>query len=73
MKKIVKIALRIIFILIILFLVTRIFKRADERYYAASEFPAFIKGNASDSIRKEVIGQLQKFQDGYSRRDVSGL
>ena len=71
MKKIVTISLRIVIILIILFLVTRIFKRADERYYGAGAYSAFSKGDAPDSTRKEVILQLQKFQDGYSKRDVS--
>jgi hypothetical protein len=71
MNKIVKIALRIIIILIILFLVTRIFKRPDERFYGPVAFAAFSKGNAPDSIRKEIIAQLKKFQEGYSKRDVN--
>lgn len=70
MIKIINSVLRIIFILFILFLVTRIFKSADEKSFKA-ENSAFIKGNAPDSIRKNVLGQLQKFQEGYYKRDVS--
>ncbi|MCK7539421.1 MAG: hypothetical protein MZV63_55205 [Marinilabiliales bacterium] len=32
---------------------------------------AYSKGNAPDSTRKEIIGQLNKFQEGYSNRDTS--
>lgn len=71
MKDIVKILLRIILILIILFLVTRIFKRVDEKKFLFPSTAAFSKGNAPDSTRKEIINQLNKFQDGYSKRDIS--
>jgi hypothetical protein len=71
MKNIVIALLRIIFLLIILFLVTRIFKRTDEKIFLSPATSVFSKGNAPDSIRKEIIDQLSKFQDGYSRRDTS--
>ena len=71
MMKIVKILVRIVLILVILFLVTRTFKRADERKYGPTSAAVFSKGNAPDSIRKEVLVQLHKFQDGYSKRDTS--
>jgi len=67
---IVKILVRIILILVVLFLVTRTFKRADERSYGSTSAAVFSKGNAPDSIRKEVLIQLHKFQDGYSKRDT---
>jgi len=70
MMKIVKISGRIVLILVILFLVTRTFKRADERKYGATSASVFSKGNAPDSIRKEVLVQLHKFQDGYTKRDT---
>jgi hypothetical protein len=70
MMKIVKILVRIVFILVILFLVTRTFKRADERKYGPASQSVFSKGNAPDSIRNEVLVQLHKFQDGYSKRDT---
>jgi len=68
--KIVKILVRIVLILVILFLVTRTFKRADERNYGSTSGADFSKGNAPDSIRKEVTAQLHKFLSGYSRRDT---
>ncbi len=71
MKNIVKILIRIILILVTLYLVTRIFKRADERSYGPASAAVFSKGNAPDSIRKEVLEQLHKFQEGYTKRDVS--
>jgi hypothetical protein len=71
MKDIVKILMRIVLLLVILFLVTRIFKRADEQSILSPAKSAYSKGNAPDSTRKEIIGQLNKFQDGYSKRDTS--
>jgi hypothetical protein len=71
MKDIVKILLRIILLLLTLFLVTRIFKRADEERILSPATAVFSKGNAPDSTRKEIIGQLNKFQEGYSQRDTS--
>lgn len=59
--------------MIILFMVTRIFKRADEKRYGPAAISVFSKGNASDSVRKAVTGQLQKFQNGYNKRDVSQI
>jgi len=71
MKDIVKILLRIVLLLVILFLVTRIFKKADEQKIASPATAVYSLGNAPDSIRKEIIDQLHKFQDGYSNRDTS--
>jgi len=71
MMKIVKILIRIVLILVILFLVTRTFKRADQRSYGATSATVFSKGSAPDSIRKQILVQLHKFQDGYSNRDTS--
>lgn len=69
MKKIVIILLRIIMLIIILLLVTRLFKRADENSILLPERSFYSKGNAPDSIRMEIIDQLRKFQEGYSKRD----
>ncbi len=73
MKDIVKILLRIILLLLILFLVTRIFKRADGQKILSPATAAFSKGNAPDSTRRQIIDQLNKFQDGYSGRDTSQI
>lgn len=71
MKDILKILVRILLLLLILFLVTRMFKRADEARILLPATAAYSMGNASDSIRKEIIGQLNKFQNGYINRDTS--
>lgn len=71
MKEILKILLRIILLLVILLLVTRLFKRADEEGILSPATAPYSGGTAPDSIRKEIIGQLHKFQKGYSDRDTS--
>jgi len=71
MKNIVKIFLRILLLLVLLFLVTRTFKRADEKNILSPATAVFSKGNAPDSTRKEIIDQLNKFQSGYAKRDTS--
>jgi len=71
MKEIIKNLIRVILIFIILFLVARMLKRVDEVQFLQSATSAYSKGNAPDSIRAEVIAQLSKFQDGYSKRDTS--
>jgi hypothetical protein len=69
MKDIVRTLLRIILLLIIPLLITRIFKRADEKMILSPVKSFYSKGNAPDSTRMEIIEQLNKFQDGYFKRD----
>jgi hypothetical protein len=71
MKDILKVLLRIVLLILILFLVTRMFKKADGERILSPIAAAYSKGNAPDSIRKEIIGQLNKFRNGYSKRDTS--
>jgi len=73
MSDIARILLRIIFLFIILLLVTRIFKRADEKAILSPGKSFYSAGNAPDSTRMEIIGQLNKFQDGYTKRDPKNL
>ena len=73
MRDIVKISLRIILLIIILILVTRIFKRADEDLILSPGTSVFSKGNAPDNTRNEIIGQLRKFQAGYTEREIGQL
>ena len=73
MKDIVRILLRVVLLFIILFLVTRTFKRADEKIFIFPTRSYYSKGNAPDSTRKEIIGQLKKIQDGYSKRDTKNI
>jgi hypothetical protein len=73
MKDILKILLRIILLFIVLLLVTRIFKRADEKMILSPVKSYYSKGNAPDSTRMEIIDQLNKFQDGYYKRDPKNI
>ena len=69
MKDIIKIALRILFLLILLFLVSRLFKKADEKAILSPTTAFYHKGNSPDSVRREIIEKLRIFQNGYSKRD----
>ena len=73
MKDILQILLRIILLLIVLFLVTRVFKRADEKIVLSPVKASYSKGNSPDSVRMEIIEQLRKFQDGYTKRDPNNI
>lgn len=73
MKDIVAILLRVLLLFIILLLVTRIFKRADEKMIISPVKSFYSKGNAPVSTRMEIIDQLNRFQDGYSKRDLKNL
>ena len=73
MKDILQILVRIILLLIVLFLVTRLFRRADEKIVLSPVKASYSKGNSPDSVRIEIIEQLGKFQDGYSRRDLQNI
>jgi len=73
MKDLFQILLRVIFLFIILFLVTRQFKKADEKIVLTPSEAPYALGNSPDSVRMEIIAQLNKFQDGYSRRDPENI
>ena len=73
MKDIIQILLRILLLIMILFLVTRLFKKADERMVQSPAKAFYSKGNSPDTIRLEIIDQLKKFQDGYSKRDPKNI
>jgi hypothetical protein len=73
MKDIFGILLRILLLFIILLLVTRIFKKADEKIISSPVKAFYSKGNAPDSTRMEIINQLNNFQAGYSKRDSKNI
>lgn len=73
MKYIGKILFRIILLLIILFLVTRVFKKADDKIILSPPETPYSRGNAPDSVRRAIIKQLSKFQEGYSKRDPNNI
>lgn len=73
MKEIGRILLRIFLLVVILFLVTRVFKKADEKNILSPSDAPYSLGNSPDSVRMEIIDQLRLFQDGYSKRDSKNI
>ncbi|MFH0842756.1 MAG: nuclear transport factor 2 family protein [Bacteroidota bacterium] len=73
MKEILRILLRIAVLVLILILVTRVFRKADENIILYPAEAPYSLGNASDSTRQEILSQLRKFQDGYSKRDPANI
>ena len=69
MKDYVRILVRIFLLLAILFLVTRLFRRADENAIESPPECVYTAGNAPDSVRVQVTGRLREFRDGYALRD----
>jgi len=73
MKEIYQILFRIVLLFILLFLVTQVFKKADEKRILSPVKAVYSKGNSPDSIRKEIIEQMRIFQNGYSERDPKNI
>ena len=73
MKDIVRIIIRIALLAVVLLLVTRQFKRADEKVILSPVKSFYSAGSAPDTARTAIINQLKKFQGGYSRRDPNEI
>jgi len=73
MNDIIQILSRVLLLFILLFLVTRVFKKADEKVILSPAKAFYSKGNSPDSTRMEIIEQLKKFQNGYSKRDPGNI
>ncbi|MFC1898621.1 nuclear transport factor 2 family protein [Candidatus Cloacimonadota bacterium] len=69
--KILVILLYTIFALFMLYTLSRTLENPHEDFLPSQDSFIFSKGNAPDSIRTEIIYQLNKFQDGYIKRDTS--
>ena len=69
--KIVKYLLQTIFAISMLYIITRTLVDSNKNYYDSPAMYIYSKGNAPDEIRLEIIQQLNKFQDGYAKRDTS--
>ena len=54
-----------------LFILTRTLKHLHEGFYDAQDSYIYSKGNASEDVREEIVRQLKKFQEGYTKRDTS--
>jgi len=69
--KIFKQVLKIMFICIVLYSVIIVLRHPHEEYYDAKDEYIYAYGNASDSVRTEIVEQLHKFQVGYTQRDTT--
>jgi hypothetical protein len=71
--KIVKQVFKVVLISILLYSVIIILRHPHKAYYDAKDDYIFSYGNAPESVRSEIIEQLNKFQDGYTHRDTAQL
>jgi hypothetical protein len=71
--KIIKQLLHTIFALFMLYTITRALLHPHEGYYDLPASYIYSKGNAPEEVRSEIIHQLNKFQDGYIKRDTSQI
>ena len=65
--------LHTIFALFMLFVLTRTLEDPHQDFIPSQDSFIFSRGNASEDIREEIIDQLNKFQDGYTKRDTSQI
>jgi hypothetical protein len=62
--------LKVVFVSFLLFTLILILRQPHKAYYDGPEEYIYAYGNAPDSIRSEILQQLAKFQDGYTKRDT---
>jgi hypothetical protein len=69
--KITKILLLTAFNLALIYMLVLNTSKPEKIYVDAEDKFVFSKGNASEAVRSEILHQLNRFQEGYSKRDVS--
>ena len=69
--KILKILLLTAFNLLLLFILLFAVGRTDDLYLDAGELFPYSQGDAKGEVRSSILQQLNHFQEGYTRRDVS--
>ncbi|UCG31041.1 MAG: nuclear transport factor 2 family protein [candidate division WOR-3 bacterium] len=69
--KIVKQILKVIFICVLLYTVIIVLRHSHNEYYDGKDDYVYSYGNASDSVRAEIVDQLHRFQEGYANRDTT--
>jgi hypothetical protein len=65
--------LKVVFISVLLLSVIGVLRQPHQDYYDAKEEYIYSSGNAPENVRSEIIEQLHKFQDGYTRRNTDQL
>jgi len=71
--KVLRQVMKVVLISLLLYSVIIILRHPHKAYYDASDSFVYSHGNAPDSTRSEIVEQLNKFQDGYTRRDTAQL
>ena len=71
--KIIKHLLHAFFALFMLYTLTAVLSHPHEDYYDSPASYIYSRGNAPEEVRAEIIHQLNKFQDGYTKRDTSQI
>ena len=66
----IKRVLMLVFLSITLLFVTLVFREPYKTYFQTNDEYIYDRGNATEPIRSEILEQLQKFQAGYSARDL---
>ena len=56
-----------------LYTLTRTLLHPHEKYYDSPVSYIYSKGSAPEEVRSKIIHQLNKFQDGYNKRDSSQI
>ncbi len=62
-----------LFNVLLLYVLLALLSHPDNSYFVGHKEYRFGKGNASDTVRAEILHQLVQFQDGYTKRDTSIL
>lgn len=65
--------LKVLFVFVLLYSTVIILRHAHKEYYDSKDDFLYSRGNASGDVRSEIIRQLNRFQDGYARRDTTLL
>lgn len=71
--KIVKHLLHTLFAFFMLYMLTRTLMHPHENYYNSPDLYIYSKGNTTAAERSKIVSQLNKFQDGYTKRDTSQI
>ena len=62
-----------LFNIFLLYILLVFLSQPDNSYFGGDKEYRFGKGTASDTVRSQILRQLTRFQDGYSKRDTSIL
>ena len=68
--EIAKQAFKVIFVSILLLFTLLVLRQPHRAYYAAPDEYIYSEGNAPPEVRAEISEQLDKFQAGYTQRDL---